>query len=265
MNKQPSEVKKVGKGWTAAPNEILNHTVLSFGSKGVWAYIYSKPKGWDFSIAGISAQTGDTKYKIQGYVRELEKAKLLVRQQPTNTSGKFGKSVWHISPTPILETVDRNTVYGKTDERKTVGRKTVDGKLDTSNTIEVTLDSKTIISKTIKEGTSAVIASFNLITGKKITEKGKTTKRLIEARLKDGHTVEDFKDVITLKNAEWKNDNKMKIYIRPATLFNAEKFESYMIEVNDRRMNKKPMDSNTDAVKSPTVNKWDSINKELGL
>ena len=55
----------------------------------------------------------------------------------------------------------------------------------------------------------------------------KATQRLIKARSNEGFKVEDFKKVIDIKVAAWKNDPKMSQYLRPATLFGT-KFESYL-------------------------------------
>ena len=53
------------------------------------------------------------------------------------------------------------------------------------------------------------------------------TRRNIKARLKEGFTVQDFKDVIDGRIAAWANDPKMSEYIRPETLFGS-KFEGYL-------------------------------------
>jgi len=55
--------------------------------------------------------------------------------------------------------------------------------------------------------------------------------KLIVARLKSGATVVDCRQVIAKKTREWKSDVKMAEYLRPATLFNAIKFEQYMGEL----------------------------------
>lgn len=52
--------------------------------------------------------------------------------------------------------------------------------------------------------------------------------KLIEARLKEGGTVEKCKQVIDAKVAEWINDKKMVEYLRPSTLFNATNFAQYV-------------------------------------
>ncbi len=48
----------------------------------------------------------------------------------------------------------------------------------------------------------------------------------IEARLKEGYTVEDCKQVVVMKCREWKG-GEMDMFLRPATLFNCEKFNGY--------------------------------------
>ncbi|USS93976.1 conserved phage C-terminal domain-containing protein (plasmid) [Fructilactobacillus ixorae] len=54
--------------------------------------------------------------------------------------------------------------------------------------------------------------------------------RLIKARIKDGFVLSDFIVVIDNKVSQWGNDPKMQKYLRPATLFNASKFEGYLNE-----------------------------------
>ena len=53
------------------------------------------------------------------------------------------------------------------------------------------------------------------------------TKDLIKARLNEGFDLDDFKKVIDNMSREWLNDSKMKVYLRPETLFGT-KFESYL-------------------------------------
>jgi uncharacterized phage protein (TIGR02220 family) len=55
--------------------------------------------------------------------------------------------------------------------------------------------------------------------------------KLIMARLKSGATVMDCRQIIAKKTREWKGNDKMAEYLRPATLFNATKFEQYLGEL----------------------------------
>lgn len=50
---------------------------------------------------------------------------------------------------------------------------------------------------------------------------------LVKARLRDGYNLDDFKAVVDKKCGEWGNSDMAK-YLRPSTLFNASKFESYL-------------------------------------
>ncbi|WP_052747388.1 conserved phage C-terminal domain-containing protein [Burkholderia gladioli] len=52
--------------------------------------------------------------------------------------------------------------------------------------------------------------------------------KLIVARLKEGSTVDQLKAVVDAKVRDWQHDPKMREYLRPATLFNAEKCGQYV-------------------------------------
>ncbi|HFI0620734.1 TPA: phage replisome organizer N-terminal domain-containing protein [Streptococcus suis] len=58
-----------------------------------------------------------------------------------------------------------------------------------------------------------------------------THTKFIQARYKDGYTLEDFKKVIDTKVAQWKNNTEMAKYLRPKTLFSPSNFDSYLNEV----------------------------------
>ena len=60
----------------------------------------------------------------------------------------------------------------------------------------------------------------------------KNTQSFINARLKEGFTVEDFKKVIDVKAKSWVGTDFEK-YLRPATLFGT-KFENYLNEANKK-------------------------------
>lgn len=81
--------------------------------------------------------------------------------------------------------------------------------------------------------------NFKADTNYKISSK--KTRDLIRARISEGFTVEDFKKVIDNKCEEWLNNNKMKVYLRPETLF-GDKFESYL---NQNISNKKDTGEST--------------------
>jgi uncharacterized phage protein (TIGR02220 family) len=58
-----------------------------------------------------------------------------------------------------------------------------------------------------------------------------STLRPIIGRLREGFDLSTCKAVVVRKWRQWKDDDKMKEYLRPGTLFNAEKFAQYVGEV----------------------------------
>jgi phage replication O-like protein O len=54
----------------------------------------------------------------------------------------------------------------------------------------------------------------------------------INARIKEGHSIDDLKAVIDHKSIQWGQDRQMIAYLRPSTLFSAKNFESYLSIVN---------------------------------
>lgn len=53
----------------------------------------------------------------------------------------------------------------------------------------------------------------------------------ISARVEEGHSLRKMKAVVHHKHKEWGRDPRMKKYLRAATLFNREKFNTYVLEV----------------------------------
>lgn len=79
-----------------------------------------------------------------------------------------------------------------------------------------------------KDDTPArVIEYLNTQTGKKFQPVDANLK-LIRARIAEGATWETLTGVVDLKCAHWLNDPKMHEYLRPSTLFNAEKYNQYV-------------------------------------
>ena len=73
-----------------------------------------------------------------------------------------------------------------------------------------------------------IIDYFNQVCGTNYKYQSKATADLINARLNDGFTVDDFYKVIDKKYTEWRNNSEYCKYIRPETLFRPSHFESYL-------------------------------------
>ena len=81
-----------------------------------------------------------------------------------------------------------------------------------------------------------IIKYLNEKSGSHFKPTSKSTQRLINGRLSENYTIEDFKYVIDVKTNEWKDNTKMSKYLTPDTLFNASKFEKY----RNQQMPKQP-------------------------
>lgn len=81
--------------------------------------------------------------------------------------------------------------------------------------------------KHMSDAASDVLAHLNEKAGRKFEAVPSNTK-LIAARMREGATLEQLKAVVDAKVRDWANDPKMCEYLRPATLFNAEKFGQYV-------------------------------------
>lgn len=113
-----------------------------------------------------------------------------------------------------------------------------DERLKTLTETTTKTTSETTTDKPIVEQASTthlnIIDYLNSKTGKKYKASTRSTRSLINARLNDKFTLDDFKKVIDNKIRDWSNDPKMSKFIRPETLFGT-KFESYLNETHVER------------------------------
>ena len=72
-----------------------------------------------------------------------------------------------------------------------------------------------------------IIEYLNLKTGSKFKPSTKPYVQAIQARLKEGYSIDDFKTVINKKCAEWIG-TKMEKYLTPKTLFAPSHFDQYL-------------------------------------
>lgn len=143
--------------------------------------------------------------------------------------------------------VELITNYQNGDKNKTVYRGSIDP-METSVTVTVNnklnINSNLNINNNINNINNNLDTNNNLNIIKKniinyLNNKidshykytSKATSRLINARMNDGFTEEDFYTVIDKKTEEWKNDLKMSKYLTPDTLFGT-KFEKYLNQKN---------------------------------
>lgn len=75
-----------------------------------------------------------------------------------------------------------------------------------------------------------IISLLNNKAGKRFSSKSAANKKLINGRMSEGRTLEDFIHVIDVKCSQWIDDPKMNEYLRPSTLFAQKNFENYVNE-----------------------------------
>lgn len=102
------------------------------------------------------------------------------------------------------------------------------------------------------EAARRVLSFLNAKTGKRFKDT-QSNRRLVMGRLTEGYGEEDLKSVVAFKVREWGKDPVMKKYLRPATLFNATKFDQYYGELNHQTPDENqhelfPKDKNGNAV-----------------
>ena len=112
---------------------------------------------------------------------------------------------------------------------------------------------------------SSLISYLNEKSGGKYKPTGAITERISEL-LAAGYTEADFIQVIDSKVAEWKDDPKMRSYLRPRTLF-GDKFEEYVsgpvpVEVEEQHKREETV-AKLQEERSVTVDALDAINDSI--
>ena len=170
-------------------------------------------------VASSDKVLGLTTQKVRTILKNLEKKGYI----EFLTSGSKGKeSTLKIT---IKQQLFNNNVTNKSEQLQQVEG----GKQQQSNNNVTTLSKKKEKDNNIY---SLVIDYLNKKANANYRSTTKNTQSFINARVKEGYTVEDFKKVIDSKSKEWLNTDFEK-YLRPTTLFGT-KFESYLNEANKK-------------------------------
>lgn len=162
--------------------------------------------------------------KKYGCVNGFTKHQKINRPTPSKIKDLIDFNEDSMSPHDLLTTGKERKGTGKGKEQGTgKGKELMSSKLDYPVESQVILD------------------YLNERSGKSFQHVDSNLK-LIKARLKEGHKEETIYAVLERKIKEWENNPKMAQYIRPATLFNAEKFNNYVgelgIETPDEKRNR---------------------------
>lgn len=82
-----SNLKKCKVPFGIVPNELLNNKAISMKAKGLFAFMQSKPEGWNFSVDKLAYQCKESKLSISEGLKELEIYGFLVREKQQSGKG----------------------------------------------------------------------------------------------------------------------------------------------------------------------------------
>lgn len=172
--------------------------------------------------------------ELQSCIDELVQASLLTEYQVGNDH------YWQVTGWSKHQRIDRPTYRHPAPSDEPALREVQTQLDDNSTNTRRVLDTSSATERSGVENTMsdksdciAVLNYLNSKTGSRFRSVPANLK-LIAARLKEGATVDDCRSVIDAKTADWSGDTKMVKYLRPGTLFNAEKFAQYIGEAGSQ-------------------------------
>lgn len=124
----------------------------------------------------------------------------------------------------------------RVQKHRATKKKLLERDCNVTETAQKRVDKKRVDKEHSSSDASGVLEYLNLRAGRKFESTPANTK-LILARMKEGATVEQLKAVVDAKVGDWLHDSKMSEYLRPATLFNAEKYGQYAGSLGAARIN----------------------------
>lgn len=206
---------------------IIDEKDMTLDEREVLVLLY-RHMDFDTNIAGYTVnqlvvnsdkRLNLTTQKVRTILKKLEKEGYI----ELLTSGSKGKE-------STLKITIKQQLFNNNETNKSEQLQQVEGgKQQQSNNNVTTLSKKKENNNNIY---SLVIDYLNRKANTNYRPTTKNTQSFINARVKEGYTVEDFKKVIDSKSKEWLNTDFEK-YLRPATLFGT-KFENYLNEANKK-------------------------------
>ena len=174
-------------------------------------------------VANSDKRLNLTTQKVRTILKKFEKEGYI---QPLSSGSKGKESTLKLT---IKQQLFNNNATNKVEELQQVedlanNNVTTNQQQSNNTTKKKKKDNSNIYSLIINYLNIKAFTSYKIST--------KNTQSLINARLKEGYTVEDFKKVIDSKCKEWL-DTDFDKYLRPATLFGT-KFENYLNEANKK-------------------------------
>lgn len=88
------------KNFTTVDNAFINDTKLSWKSKGILLYLFSRPDDWQVYIADLVNKAADGEKALRAGLKELETIGYLTRFVERDEKGRFVKTIYHVFEHP---------------------------------------------------------------------------------------------------------------------------------------------------------------------
>lgn len=238
--------KKSSGFFTITNNQLIRDDRLSWKARGIFTYLWSMSDGWDFRVNEVSRHAKDGRDSLRAGLKELEEYGYLKRHYKQSNGGKLDGYEWILNDTPAAGKSAENSIEsneipatgkpGVRDNRQPENPPLSNINLRNTNLSNIKDKEPSIRTPSPLSGgdgltskTKEILDYLNQQAGTSYRASSKATQRFVHARLNENYTVEDFKKVIDIKVANWKDDPKMSKFLRPSTLFGT-KFEGYLNE-----------------------------------
>lgn len=211
------------KDFVIMSNKHFKEKSMSLKAKGLLSQMLSLPDNWDYSIRGLASINKESEKSIKITLDELKKFKYLVvrKQMPNETKSGRIEYIYDVYEEPFEE-------KQPPQKQPLVFQPLENGMLDTNLYIyNKILNNKILNNKNIY---SRVVDRMNELNGTKYSSTSKHTIELINGRLNEGYSEEDLLLVVEKMSYLWNQpeNEKMKQYLRPSTLFRPTNFENYL-------------------------------------
>lgn len=218
----------IRRDFTQIPNDLINDSTISRDARFLFVYLCSKPDDWKFYNSVICRELNCSDDSRRKYMNELASKGWISKVQLKNDKGEFKENDITLNPYPkFSDTVTSPHPKSSESVKDGIGKSPAH-----NNTIPIT--NTELFTNTEEISLPHQIINYlNEKRGGRGFEKTNGNLTPINARIKEKkYKFDDFKKVIDSAIIKWANDEKMKSYIRPETLFGS-KFNAYLVEADD--------------------------------
>ena len=212
----------MSKGYGTIPKLVMQHEDLSIEAKAIYAYLASFAGAGDTAYPSVSIMCKHLGISRDRFYRH-RKSLLdndFIRIEQHQSEGGWSNNIYTVVSEPCPQ--NKDTQNKDTQNKDTINNSSI-------NNSSINNSIKDIVEQDSTMPIKEIVSYLNEKTGGAYRTTTPSTKKLIQARIREGFAEEDFYKVIDTKTSEWIKDSKMKKYLRPQTLFGT-KFEAYLNE-----------------------------------